>query len=88
MRVHLIRKLADMIDGIDLSAYQPGDMLDLTREEAALLVAEGWAVREGGVGAVERRRQFTSLASHTKVTGLVRAADRPRAAKRVKSRSR
>lgn len=88
MRVHLIRKLAEMIDGIDLSAYKPGDMLDLTREQAALLIAERWAVPESGLGAVERRRQFTSPASHPKGTGLVRAADRPGAGKRIKSRPR
>lgn len=87
MRVKLIRKLAERIDGIDLSGYQPGDILDLTREEAALLVAEGWAVRESGVSAVERQRQYTSLASHTN-TPRVRAADRPRAVRRVKARLR
>lgn len=86
MRVQLIRKLAERIDGIDLGPYKLGDTLDLPPEEAALLVAEGWAVRESGVGAVERRRQFTSPASHPEAAGLVRAADRPLSARRVKGR--
>jgi hypothetical protein len=45
MRLRLIRKLADALDGVDLSAYQEGDILDLPRAEAALLLAEGWAER-------------------------------------------
>ena len=88
MKVQLIKKLAEMLDGIDLSAYQPGDILDLSRAEAALLVAEGWAVRASGVGAVERRKLYASLASHSQVTPAVRAADRPPASRRVKSRPR
>lgn len=46
MRVRLVRKLADYLDGIDLSAYEEGDVLDLPRREAELLIAEGWAMRE------------------------------------------
>ena len=88
MRVQLLRKLAEMIDGIDLSAYRLGDILDLAQSEAALLVAEGWAVREGGVGAVQCAREYTSLASQGKTSLPARAADRPRAARRVKSRPR
>ena len=88
MRVRLIKKLAGMLDGVDLSASQLGDVLNLTRSEAALLVAEGWAVGESGVGAVEHGKVNSSLASPTKVTLPVRAVDRARAAKRVKSRPR
>lgn len=44
MRVRLVKKLADMIDGIDLSRARTGDILTLGFEQALLLVAEGWAV--------------------------------------------
>jgi hypothetical protein len=44
VRIRLIRKLANYLDGIDLSAYQVGDVLDLPRREADLLIREGWAV--------------------------------------------
>jgi hypothetical protein len=44
MRVRLVKKLADMIDDIDLSRARIGDILTLRFEEALLLVAEGWAV--------------------------------------------
>ena len=42
--VRLTRKYAEMIDGIDLSGYVVGDRIRLFPREAALLVAEGWAV--------------------------------------------
>ena len=44
MRVRLIRKLADEVDGIDLRACAVGDVLDLPSLEAGLLIAEEWAV--------------------------------------------
>jgi hypothetical protein len=37
-------KLAEMIDGVDLSRHSVGDELLLSREQARLLIAEGWAV--------------------------------------------
>jgi hypothetical protein len=42
-RVRLTRKLADCVDGIDLSRSREGDVLDLGPHEADLLIAEGWA---------------------------------------------
>ncbi len=45
MRVRLVRKLADLIDGVDLSKYQVGEILELPRRKARLLLAEGWASR-------------------------------------------
>ena len=46
MKVVLTRKLADSMDGINVAAYQVGDVLDLTVSEARLLVAEQWATPE------------------------------------------
>jgi hypothetical protein len=46
MRVRLIRKLAEVIDGVDLSAHNPGDLLDLPESHGRLLVAEHWAIPE------------------------------------------
>jgi hypothetical protein len=43
MRIRLTRKLAQYLDGIDVSANQVGDVLDLPRREAELLIAERWA---------------------------------------------
>lgn len=44
MRVRLTRKLAERIDGIDLSGRSVGDVLDLPDREALCLIAEGWAL--------------------------------------------
>lgn len=41
--VRLTRKLAEAIDGIDLSSRQVGDRVPLHRDEARVLIAEGWA---------------------------------------------
>ena len=41
--VRLIRKFAEMIDGIDLSRCHVGDWVQLRSDEARVLIAEGWA---------------------------------------------
>ena len=41
--VILSRKLAEMVDDIDLTAYRVGDRLPLAPAQARLLIAEGWA---------------------------------------------
>jgi hypothetical protein len=84
VRIRLIKKLAEMIDGIDLRAHKAGDVLDLTRSEARLLLAEGWAVREGGTG---NRRQYVSGASHASSSLPPLAADRPGSKKVAKTRT-
>ena len=61
MKVVLTRKLADSMDGINVAAYQVGDVLDLTVSEARLLVAEQWATPErrhhaSTAPTIERRR--------------------------------
>lgn len=38
MKVVLTRKLADMVDGIDVAACEVGDVLDLPSREARLRV--------------------------------------------------
>jgi hypothetical protein len=43
LRVLLIRRLSNYIDGIDLKGYAVGDVLDLPLYQASLLIAEGWA---------------------------------------------
>ncbi len=51
--VVLTKKLADVLDGIEVGDRGVGDRLCLEQEEAALLVAEGWAAP---VAPHERRR--------------------------------
>jgi hypothetical protein len=46
VRVRLTRKLAEQIDGIDLSNYAVGDVMELSERKGRLLVAEGWGEEE------------------------------------------
>ena len=48
MKIRLTRKLADLLNGIDLSKAREGETLDLSEREARLLLAEGWAEYDGG----------------------------------------
>jgi hypothetical protein len=43
MRVQLIRKFADVLNGIDLTKARVGDIVNVKAHEAAILVMEGWA---------------------------------------------
>ena len=67
VQVRLTKKLAEVIDGIDLSDRRVGDVVDLPRHDAEILLAEGWASpleSTFGVGtrrtdADDRRRRST-----------------------------
>jgi hypothetical protein len=43
MRIRLTRKLAELLNGVDLSRRRVGDVFDLPLRDAQVLVAEGWA---------------------------------------------
>ena len=74
MKVTLIRKLADRLDGVDVSAHREGDVIDLAPADARMLMAEGWALpmRASTTGTVRRK-------SHAPVRAM--AADRRRPAR-------
>jgi len=44
MRVRVTRKLAECVDGVDLSRCREGDVINLAEREARLIVAEQWGV--------------------------------------------
>jgi hypothetical protein len=46
MKVRLTRKLAPVLDGVDLSSHEVGDVFDLPPEQAKLVIAEDWAISE------------------------------------------
>ena len=54
MRVRLVRKLADRLDGIDVSGHSSGDILELSRRDAELLIAERWAEPEAAAAGQQR----------------------------------
>jgi hypothetical protein len=43
LRVKVIRKLAERLNGIDLSKVRVGDSLDVSSRDGRMLIAEGWA---------------------------------------------
>ncbi len=43
IRVRLLCKLAERLDGVDVSKIRVGDHLELPPMDARLLIAEGWA---------------------------------------------
>jgi len=44
VKVILTRKLARVLNGIDLTACNEGDVMEIGNQNARLLIAEGWAV--------------------------------------------
>jgi hypothetical protein len=53
MKIRLTRKLADSIDGVDLSRKKVGRVINVARHDAQLLIAEGWGRPVDSIG--ERR---------------------------------
>ena len=58
MRVQLTRKFSESIDGVNLSRHHVGDVIDVPRHDAELLIAEGWALPadDGAPAAVARQQ--------------------------------
>ena len=48
MKVRLLRKFANLINGVDLSKAHAGETLDLPKRDADILLAEGWASKLKG----------------------------------------
>jgi hypothetical protein len=86
--VLLTKKLAQKIDGVDLSAHKVGDVFDVNADDGRLLLAEQWAIpdRRSDVRN-DRRESHVGSARDTKASRLptpstgaraTSAADRPR----------
>lgn len=63
-RVRLTKKFAKLIDGVDISRAQAGDEIEVSAEEARILIAEGWAHRTWSEKAVAA--DTTSRKRHTR----------------------
>src|SRR5262245_58223736 len=70
MRLRLVRKLADTIDGVDISTYAVGDVIDVDRDEARLLIAEKWAVAAGTAASAARSPPFLPTDGASRGSGL------------------
>jgi hypothetical protein len=58
MKVRLIRKLAQLMNGVDVSNHEVGDIIDLPPRKGRMLVAEGWAIADRRVGGPSRVLAF------------------------------
>ena len=83
MRVCLTRKLAERIDGVDLSRRNIGDCFELSESEGRLLVAEQWAFLERRV--VDRSEQVRSASSYQNPASARSASAPPAAAEAAPS---
>jgi hypothetical protein len=63
MRVRLITKLADIVDGVDLSRFDEGEIIELSEHDARLLLAEHWAQSVDAVTRVPRRMTDRAIAA-------------------------
>jgi len=84
-QIRLTRKLAECLNGIDLSAHNVGDLLTVRRDHAELLIVEGWALP--GTGTIRpacrsltvgQRRRFRELLRDAGQKYARRAEDRIR----------
>jgi hypothetical protein len=73
MLVRLTAKLAEVVNGVDLSRYHEGDVVELPERDCRMLIAEHWA--DAVPGGVVRSRAWLPDA------GAV-AADRKRRPRR------
>jgi hypothetical protein len=60
MRVRLVRKFADCIDGVDLSGHRVDDVFDVPPKDARLLLAENWAIPERRVADLPHKAERRS----------------------------
>ena len=67
MRVRIVRKLADRVDGIDLTHHDVGEVIELPEIDGRLIVAERWG---------EFARREADLNGRGRVDTAVRAWDR------------
>jgi hypothetical protein len=74
MHVRLTAKLAEMMEGVDLSAHGEGDLIELPERDANLLITGGWAER------VAREERVSSAPS----LGRTVATDRTSGGARVR----
>jgi hypothetical protein len=58
LRIRLTRKLAAVVNGVDISSLNTGDVIELPVRAAAMLISEGWAerVEDSAPASVSRAR--------------------------------
>jgi hypothetical protein len=59
MKIRVTKRLANVLDGVDVSHIQEGDTVDVTSRDAEALIREGWAapVEAGDRAADQSKRR-------------------------------
>jgi len=70
MRIRLTKKLANVLNGVDLTQARVGRLMTVPDPDGEMLIAEGWAVPHFGAGTVP--------------SPLAEAADQNRGGRRVR----
>jgi hypothetical protein len=80
MLVRLTAKLAEVVDGLDISHCVEGDVLELSDRDGAMLIAEGWAetVSEDEVPSCHPKHVEREIAADEGYRGWRRARTAPR----------
>ena len=79
MRVRIVRKLADRVDGIDLTHFDVGEVIELPEMDGRLIVAERWG---------EFARREADLNGRGTDYGMVQAIDRRQSSRDLYERLR
>ena len=82
MKVRLTRKLAQILNGVDVTRVHEGELLELSPRDAGLLLAAEWAVPAESVQTTERAKVVPiSQADRARAE----AADRPPRQRRARA---
>jgi|KBSSwiStaDraftv2_1062776.scaffolds.fasta_scaffold2221469_2 hypothetical protein len=65
MRIRLTKKLAQTLNGVDLSRLHVGDTIDMNESDAELLLMEGWAIHATENGHHGQTTGVKSVAEHS-----------------------
>jgi hypothetical protein len=80
LKIRLTKRFAEVLNGVDLSRCQLGDVLDVSPKDAGILLAEGWAQPVADAEMLEERRKENRRKSvpMRAQTGRAAAAEKPR----------
>jgi hypothetical protein len=70
VKIRLLRKPAERLNGVDISSFKTGDILELSASDAAVLIEDGWAA------SVPSRKRPTSERQATAAQRRGEAAER------------
>ncbi len=77
MRIKLTRKLSNALNDVDLRPFSVGNVIDLERSSAEMLVAEGWAERMRDPGDMRATADDRPRTTRQRLNNLLANAPKP-----------